>query len=126
MSSQRAVNNYITDYVSPDLKWYERDGLLTYINQLKYLDFSKDPDQYLKSAKVVNFEIIHVQCTGDGRNFSDKHYQTVCESSLKNIPQIERKRTLAACLRFERKDLYVEKKISFDYFRSLCKDGTKL
>lgn len=28
-----AENNYIPEYVSSDLKWYKRDGLLTYIDQ---------------------------------------------------------------------------------------------
>ena len=50
VSNERAVNKYVPDYISPDLKWYERDGLLTYIDQLKHSEFSKDPDSYLKNA----------------------------------------------------------------------------
>ena len=123
MSIQRAVNKYVPDYVSPDLKWYERDGFLTYIDQLKYSEFSKNPDGSVKNAKVVNFEIIHVQCRGDGRKFDDKYYQTVSESSVKNMPQKEMKKALGACLRSERKDLFVEKKLLFDYFRGVGKDG---
>ena len=87
VSNETAVNKYVPDYISPDLKWYERDGLLTYIDQLKHSEFSKDLNSYLKNAKVVNFEITHAQCRGDTRKFDDKYYQTVFESSVKNMPQ---------------------------------------
>ena len=38
------ANNYMPRYVPEDLPWYERDGLLTYIDQLKYKEFISDPD----------------------------------------------------------------------------------
>ena len=44
MSDKIFVNKYVPVYVPQDLKWYERDGLLTYINQIKYERFSEDPD----------------------------------------------------------------------------------
>ena len=48
MSEKKTVNKYAPEYVPSDLKWYEREGLLTYIEQLKYSDFSRDPDHCLK------------------------------------------------------------------------------
>ena len=32
------ANKYIPKYVAEDLPWYEREGLLTYIDQMKYKD----------------------------------------------------------------------------------------
>lgn len=37
-------NNYIPEYVPEDLPWYERDGLMKYIDQVKCQDFLKDSD----------------------------------------------------------------------------------
>ena len=109
MSNQKSVNKYVPDCVSPDLKWYGKDGLLTYIDQLKYSEFSKDPNGYLENARIVNFDMIHAQCRGDARQHDDKYYQTVYESSVKEMPQKEKKKALGACLRSERKDLFVKK-----------------
>ena len=44
MSEKTFVNKYIPEYTPNNLKWYERDGLLTYIDQLKYEEFSSNPD----------------------------------------------------------------------------------
>ena len=58
------VNKYVPEYVPQGLKWYERDGLMTYIDQLNDERFSEDPDVYLKKAEVANFDIILSQIRG--------------------------------------------------------------
>ena len=45
-----------------NLKCYERDGLLTYIDRLNYEHFEENRDHYLSKAKVVNFDIIYASC----------------------------------------------------------------
>ena len=78
MSSEKILTNkYIPEVVPLDLPWYERDGLLTYCDQMKYKDFLDDPDSYIKNAQIINFDMIHAQCHGQPRENSDKHYQTV-------------------------------------------------
>ena len=77
MSDKILVNKYIPGEVLSDLPWYERDVLLTYINKLKCEPFISNLDKYLEKVKVVNFEIIHAECCGSSRNYSDKYYQTV-------------------------------------------------
>ena len=52
------ANKYIPDYCPPDIPWYERDGVLTWYNQNKYTEFSKNPEEYLKNKKVINFDIL--------------------------------------------------------------------
>ena len=56
------ANNYISKYVPENLPWHEKDGLLTYIDQLKYKEFLSDPDATVKNTKVINFDMIHAQC----------------------------------------------------------------
>ena len=34
-------NNYVAQYVPLDLPWYEKDGLMTWYNQVKCEDFEK-------------------------------------------------------------------------------------
>ena len=46
MSDKILVAKYILEVVPNDLKLYERDGLLTYTDQLKYECLTQDPDKY--------------------------------------------------------------------------------
>ena len=103
-------NKYIPDYCLPDLPWYERDDLLTWYDQNKFEEFSKDPDNYLKNKKVINFDMIHAQCRGDKREYSDKLYQTIVIDGVKKMPR-RKKGALGACFHSDKKDLYVENKI---------------
>ena len=47
------------------LHWYERDGLLTYYNQLKLDEFIQNSDDWLNKVEVINFNIIYHRCRGD-------------------------------------------------------------
>ena len=44
---------------------------------------------------VVNFEIMHNRCRVDQRKVSDKHYQAVVQSDVKNMSQKDRKLSLS-------------------------------
>ena len=68
------VNKYIPDHVNQNLKWYEHDGLLTYIDELKYKDFIRNADAHFKNAQIVNFDIIHHEYRGDPLENSLKTY----------------------------------------------------
>ena len=105
--SKRAVNKFFRNYVPENLIWFERNGLLTYIDQLKYSEIFSDPDKHLTVAEVVNFDMIHARCSGDKESLTDKHYQTVVSDDVKNIPQKDKKETVSACVRSDRKDLFV-------------------
>ena len=41
-NSRTYVGGYIPTYIKSDLKWFKREGLLTYINQLKYQEYEKN------------------------------------------------------------------------------------
>ena len=79
-------NNYIPEYVTENLSWYERDGIVTYINQAKCRDFLRDLDSHFKKIKIVNFDIIYRQARGEKvPEELLKKYQTVQNKILKNI-----------------------------------------
>lgn len=44
-SGQTYGGPYVPTYVSPNLKCYELDVLMTYIDQFKYLPFAENPDK---------------------------------------------------------------------------------
>ena len=69
-----AQNNYIPEYIPRNLKWYERDGLLTYIDKLKCNPDKhlEDPDKRFKETKIINFETIHKQARSE--KISDKNF----------------------------------------------------
>ena len=52
-------NTYIPKYVPDNLKWYERDGLLTWYKQCKCKDFLGNTDGHFEETEIVNFDIIH-------------------------------------------------------------------
>ena len=98
------------------MKRYDRDGSLTYFDQLKQQEYSKDPGSYLSRVNVVNFDMIHAQCHDQEQKSSDKFYKTVSEKSLVGMPAEERVKSLSTCLRSDRKDLFIDKKVPFSSF----------
>ena len=109
-------NRYIPQFVKSNLKWYERDGLITYINRLEYEKFEEDRDQYLKNINIINFDIIHNRCRNEPLENSIKNYKTVSTKDLKQMSLADKDAALAACFRSERKDIFIEKGLRDEYF----------
>ena len=103
------TNNYVAEHVHEDLPGYKRDGLMIYIDQLNYKEFLSNPDAAIKNTKLINFEMMHAQFRGTPHMHSHQFYQTVREKNVAKMPQKDRKKTVAACLRSERKEVFVEK-----------------
>ena len=55
---------YIPVYVLDNVPWYERDGLPTYIDQLKYKKFCEDCDKHFENTQVINLDIMNHQFRG--------------------------------------------------------------
>ena len=49
-----ASNYYVPEYGLSDLRWYERDGLMTWYNQRKREEFLRDSKIHFKNTKIVN------------------------------------------------------------------------
>ena len=88
-------NTYVPQYVSDNLKWYERDSLLTWYNQCKCQDFLRYSDAHFKETKLVNFDIIHRMCRGEEvpQNVL-KQYQTVGYEDILKYPETEQNKLL--------------------------------
>ena len=63
------------------LLWYERNGLMSFINPLKNKIFKEDPQWHVQSMTMVNFAMIHAQARGE--KVDDKPYNTVCKKDLR-------------------------------------------
>ena len=111
-------NRYIPAFVKDNLKWYERDGLITYINQLEYKKFEENRDSYLEKIYITNFNLIHSNCRNEPLENEIRYYKTVNTKDLKQMPLADKDAALAACFRSERKDIYIEKSLRDEYFRT--------
>ena len=52
---------YIPTYVNADVKQYKKDGLQTYIDQLKYEEYEKNKEKWLQNHIAINFNMIHAR-----------------------------------------------------------------
>ena len=81
--SKKVVNKYVPRFVQHfELPWYERDGLMSYIDALKCDEFLNDTDVHFKNAQVVNFDIIHHECRGDPLKGNSEDYKTIEKEDL--------------------------------------------
>ena len=111
-------NSFIPPYVKKDLKWFERDGLMTYIDRMNYERFEEDRDNYLTNVNVVNFDIINHELKGNPLEKDILTYKTIHKKDLKQMPASDKHAALAACFRSERKDLNIEKDLRDEYFKT--------
>ena len=96
MSSNNCINNYVPEYVPTDLLWYEPDGLMTWYDQVKCEEFLRDSDKHFKMEKVINFDIIRREVSGE--KVPDevlKKYQTIQNERVSKYPKSDKKNFLA-------------------------------
>ena len=77
-----------SNYVLPDLPWYERDGLMTWYNQAKSQEFLRNSKEHFNKTKIINFDIIHRLARGE--KIPDdvlKKYQTIQDSRVSQYPK---------------------------------------
>ena len=55
------TNTYIPEYVSDNLKWYERDGLDTWYKKNKCDKFLEDTDRYFHTTQIINFILYEIK-----------------------------------------------------------------
>ena len=111
-------NSFIPPYIKPNLKWFERDRLMTYIDRIAYERFEEDRDKYLANVNVVKFDIINHELKGTPLEKSITGYKTVYKKNLKQMPANDKDAALAACFRSHRKDLNVDKELRDKYFKT--------
>ena len=111
-----ARSSYIPPYIKDNLKWYEKEGLITYFQQREYQEFKKNRDGYINETKILNFDIIHHMCRGDKLEKTIKEHNTVKKERLKQMPPSEKYAAVAACFRSSNKNIIMERSIAKEYF----------
>ena len=105
------TNNYISEYVPDNLTWYERDGLMSYIDKLKYDNFVKDTDSHFKNIHVGNFDIIHKKARGEKID-SDllKSCRRIDTSRVGQYADKQKNLALPSAFRSPRADIFFKKR----------------
>ena len=88
-------NRLIPKYVPDDLLWYERDGLETQHQQNKCKDFLRDTAEHFKAMKIVNFNMIKNNVSGQ----SKKQYQQIDHHEIMCYPPKEREEICSSIFR---------------------------
>ena len=109
------TNTYIPEYVSDNLKWYERDGLDTWYKKNKCDEFLEDTDRYFHTAQIINFDIIRNQKQLPKNKL--KQYQTANYDTIKKYPLSEQVRITSSIFRsIDRSDLHVTPTVVKNHF----------
>lgn len=80
---------YLLPYVLQDLKWCKRDGLVTYIDQLRYSELAQAKEKWHKNHSAVNFDMINNEFRGDKLTKQIKECETAKNDGLQSYPEKE-------------------------------------
>ena len=115
MNRQEPMNSYIPKATQKKLyEWYEPD-LMTYIDGLKYKNFTKDLDSHFSRAKIVNFGLIYHQWCRNKFNNPRHFYKTIRDKDFKNYEDGVRNRAMPSAIKFERDDVCCEHHLLVTY-----------
>lgn len=81
MTTKNQATKHIPQFVPHNLPWHERDGLLTYIDELKYKRFCEYWDEHFKNPEVINFDIKIHRCRGTPLENTVQYYKTIKRKS---------------------------------------------
>ena len=100
MVNKISSNKYIPDYLLCDLPWHERDGLLTYIDRVKYEHFVENRDLCMQKVEVVNFSMIYNKFHSDPLLNAEAFNKTIKKKDLKIFSKQVKKKYSVCCSTF--------------------------
>ena len=65
---------------------------MNYFEHLEYQEMAKDPMDYFKNKKIINFDIIHHKSRDDPLEGSYKDYQSIKNTDLRQYLLREKKK----------------------------------
>ena len=68
LMNKKVDNCFVPNFVSNNLPWYERDGLMTWCDQVKCQEFLENTDSYFQNLEIINFDIIQSNGNLDEKN----------------------------------------------------------
>ena len=111
------MNAYVPKTVPNGLKCYESNELMTWYDQCKCEDFSRDTNKHFEKANIVNFDMIHRQYCGEEvpKNLL-KYYQIVNDKSVLQCLTSDQDKILSSALSTGRDDIFFEQKAIKKHF----------
>ena len=115
---------YVPDFVPNDLKWYERDGLFTWYDQMKCERFL-DVHNYFANTKIANFKIINKWLMGEEVSEGTlRNYQIVQKEEVFGYPIKEREKLMSAAVNSSvKRNVFVSKELIKEHLTSPLNDN---
>ena len=107
-------SQYVPKYTPPE----QRD-FRSYFDDVKYEQTMRDPNNYFKNVKVINFDLIHHQCRGDPLEKTENEHYTTQKTDFKKYQKISEKEVAGASLRTQnetKQPLFVKKEVVMEHF----------
>ena len=113
MAMWKVDDTFVPKFIPHNLKWYERDGLVTWYLRNKCSEFLEDTNSHFKNRKIVNFDIIN-----NGEKMAKQtlmQYRTIDHDEIKKYP--EKEQIMSSIFRnANRKDMIIEKRTIDTHF----------
>ena len=119
MSNKKVDNRFVSTFVPNDLPRYQRDGLMTWYEQVKYQEFLQNTDSHFQNLHILSFDIIN----SNGKIDVDKlkQYQTIDHHEIMTYPPEIREQIMSSIFCAKRPGMYVKKKQFWNILRNQLK-----
>ena len=87
------------------------------LQEMTFKEIVDDPKEHFNNVYIKNFDLIHHESRGDALNYSEKFYKTISISQLKQIDYPKSYQFVAAAIKSERDDVYLEKDVIKKHFK---------
>ena len=112
--SKKLDNHFVPKYVPNDFPWYERDGLMTWYDQVKCQQFLEDTDEHFQNLKIINFDMINSK--GKLTENKMKQYQIVNHHEILTYPPDFQDEIMSPMFRTKRDDMFIKKEAVIEHF----------
>ena len=87
------------------------------LQEMTFEEIVNNPKEHFDNVYIKNFDLIHHQSRGDVLNYSEKFYKTISISQVKQIDYPKSYQFVAAAIKSERDDVYLEKNVIKKHFK---------
>ena len=116
MNTKKADNHFVPTYVPKDLPWHQRNGLMTWYDQVKCEEFLENTDKHFQNMEIINFDLISTN--GKVPDEKLKQYQTIDYHEIMSYPPDLKEETMSSIFRAKREGMYVKKEAVMEHFKN--------
>ena len=87
------------------------------LQEMTFEEIVNNPKEHFDNVYIKNFDLIHHQSREDVLNYSEKFYKTISISQVKQIDYPKSYQFVAAAIKSERDDVYLEKNVIKKHFK---------